>query len=122
MAAARASRSVTCHPATPSRWPDVERLFGERGACAGCWCMWLRLPSDAFARGRGAGNRRALKRLVSDGARPGIIAYRGGDPVGWCAIAPREQYQRLERSRVMARVDDRPVWSVVCFFVAREAR
>src|SRR5258706_9393937 len=118
MAAARASRSVTCHPATPSRWPDVERLFGERGACAGCWCMWLRLPSDAFARGRGAGNRRALKRLVSDGARPGIIAYRGGDPVGWGAIAPREQYQRLERFRGRAPLGERAGGAGGGFFVA----
>ena len=122
MATARAARSVICHPATPSRWRDVERLFGERGACAGCWCMWPRLPSAEFARGRGAGNRRALKRLVTGNHRPGIIAYRAGTPVGWCAVAPRDHYRRLERSRVMARVDDRPVWSVVCFFVAPEAR
>ena len=113
---------VEFHPATPKRWRDVEKLFGPRGACAGCWCMWPRLPSAEFARGRGAGNRRALRRLVTGGARPGIIAYQGGEPVGWCAVAPRQQYGRLERSRVMAPVDDRPVWSVVCFFVAREAR
>jgi GNAT superfamily N-acetyltransferase len=122
MAAARIARSIVCHPATPSRWRDVERLFGARGACAGCWCMWPRLRGAEFARGRGAGHRRALRRLVSGGARPGIIAYRGGEPVGWCAIAPREHYVRLERSRVMARVDERPVWSVVCFFVAPEGR
>lgn len=122
MAATRTSLTIACHPATPSRWHHVERLFGDRGACAGCWCMWPRLPSAEFARGRGAGNRRALRRLVTGGARPGIIAYRGGEPVGWCAVAPRPEYSRLERSRVMARVDDRPVWSVVCFFVTREAR
>ena len=84
--------------------------------------MWPRLASAQFARGRGPGNRRALRRLVTGDSRPGIIAYRGGEPVGWCAVAPREEYGRLERSRVMARVDDRPVWSVVCFFVARETR
>ena len=122
MATARAASSITRRPATPSRWRDVERLFGARGACAGCWCMWPRLPGAEFARGRGTGNKRALRWLVSGGACPGIIAYRGGQPVGWCAVAPREQYGRLERSRVMARVDERPVWSVVCFFVAREAR
>ena len=115
-------RAIVCQVATPSRWPDVERLFGDRGACAGCWCMWPRLASAQFARGRGPGNRRALRRLVTANARPGIIAYRGGEPVGWCAVAPREEYGRLERSRVMARVDDQPVWSVVCFFVAREMR
>jgi GNAT superfamily N-acetyltransferase len=122
MAAKRVSSAIVCHAATPSRWHDVERLFGVRGACAGCWCMWPRLASAQFARGRGLGNKRALRRLVAGGRRPGIIAYRGGEPVGWCAVAPREEYSRLDRSRVMARVDERPVWSVVCFFVARETR
>lgn len=109
-------------PATRSRWRDVERLFGPRGACAGCWCMWPRLTGPEFRRGRGTGHKRSLRRLVEGGAAPGMIAYRGGEPVGWCGIAPREQYLRLERSRVMARVDDQPVWSVVCFFVDRGAR
>ena len=84
--------------------------------------MWPRVGGAAFSRGRGAGNRRALRQLVGSGARPGLIAYRGREPVGWCALAPREEYARLERSRVMARVDEEPVWSVVCFFVARSAR
>src|SRR5439155_25768002 len=122
MATRRTAPAIVCRPVTPSRWKDLQRLFGPLGACAGCWCMWPRLPRAEFARGRGAGNRGALKRLVSSGARPGIIAYRGREPVGWCALAPREQFGRLERSRVMARVDDRPVWSVPCFFVSREAR
>ena len=114
--------AIRCVPATPSRWRDVERLFGEKGACAGCWCMWPRLAGAEFRRGRGAGNKRALKRLIAANQRPGLIAYRGRDPVGWCAVAPRETYTRLARSKVMAPVDDQPVWSVVCFFVDRAAR
>ena len=113
---------IRCFPATAARWRDIERLFGDRGACAGCWCMWPRLSSAGFTRGRGAGNKSAMRRLVRSGARPGLIAYRGGLPAGWCAIAPRAEYARLERSPVMAPVDDRPVWSVVCFFVDRSAR
>jgi GNAT superfamily N-acetyltransferase len=113
---------VRCLPATASRWADVEKLFGPRGACAGCWCMWPRLTGAEFRRGRGDGNKRALGKLVAAGGTPGMIAYRGGEPVGWCGFSPREQYLRLERSRVMARVDDQPVWSVVCFFVDRSAR
>ena len=118
----KAASAIRCAPATASRWRDVERLFGEKGACAGCWCMWPRLTGAEFGRGRGAGNKRALHRLVAAGARPGLIAYRGGTPVGWCAVAPRAEYRRLERSRVMAPVDEQPVWSVVCFFVDRSAR
>jgi GNAT superfamily N-acetyltransferase len=84
--------------------------------------MWPRLTAAEFGRGRGAGNRRALRRLVSAGRTPGLIAYQGDVPVGWCAVAPRGEYRRLERSRTLQPVDDQPVWSVPCFFVAREAR
>ena len=113
---------IEIHPATPSRWPDVVTLFGLRGACAGCWCMWPRLEAAEFRRGSGDGNRRRLQKLVRDGARPGLVAYVNGEPVGWVALAPRSQYRRLERSKVLAPVDDKLVWSVVCFFVRRDWR
>ncbi len=109
-------------PLTPERWDDLERLFGERGACGGCWCMWWRMPRSAFEKSKGEGNRRALKRIVDAGEVPGLIAYDGDEPVGWCAVAPREAYPVLDRSRVLARVDDEPVWSVPCFFVSRQVR
>jgi len=110
------------HPLTPARWEDFERLFGARGACGGCWCMWFRFSNAEFERRKGAGNKRAMKALVRKGAAPGILAYWGGEPVGWCAVAPRAEYTRLERSRILKPVDDQPVWSVVCFFIHREHR
>lgn len=109
-------------PATPARWRDVETLFGPRGACAGCWCMWWRLPRPVWRRGKGPGNKRAFKRLVTAGAVPGVLAYAGREPVGWCAVAPREQYPVLGRSRILQPVDARPVWSITCLFVARAWR
>jgi GNAT superfamily N-acetyltransferase len=84
--------------------------------------MWGRLSCRGFARQKGEGNRQALWALVAGGEVPGLLAYMAGEPVGWCAVAPRQQFPRLERSRLLARVDDRPVWSVVCFFVARAYR
>lgn len=110
------------HAATPERWPDLERLFGARGACAGCWCMWWRLNRPEWNRGQGEGNRKAFRKIVRAGAEPGILAYADGVPVGWCAIAPREQYSGLGRSRILKPVDDQPVWSVTCFFIARGFR
>lgn len=109
-------------PATADRWADVVALFGRRGACGGCWCMYWRRSAAEYERGKGRGNRDALRRLVAGGATPGLLAYAGGAPVGWCAVAPREAYPRLERARVLKRIDDRPVWSVVCLFVAKECR
>ena len=110
------------HPLTPERWPDLERLFGPRGAYGGCWCMWWRLKRSEFEKHQGEGNRRALRGIVESGGVPGILAYDGGEPVGWCSVAPREEYGSLERSRVLKRLDERPVWSIVCFFVARGHR
>jgi GNAT superfamily N-acetyltransferase len=84
--------------------------------------MWPRLTSAEFARGKGAANRRALRRLVTAGPPPGVLAYVNGTPAGWCAVAPRPVLRRLERSRVMGPVDDQPVWVVTCFYVARDHR
>ena len=106
-------------PLTPDRWGDLEALFGPRGACGGCWCMYFRLTSGEYAKGSGAGNRRAFRSLVKRGEEPGLLAYADGVPVGWCAYAPRDRYPRLAGSRVLAPIDDKPVWSVTCFYVAR---
>lgn len=110
------------HPLTPARWADFEALFGERGACAGCWCMFSLLSRKEWEAGKGAGNREAMKSRVDSGVVPGLLAYEGGEAVGWIALAARETYPLLERSRIMAPVDDEPVWSVVCFFVDRQHR
>ena len=84
--------------------------------------MWWRLSRAQFERQRGARNKRALKRIVKSGQVPGLVAYAGREPVGWVALAPRPSYPVLGRSRVLKPVDDEPVWSVVCFFVAKEFR
>lgn len=109
-------------PAIEKNWPELEKLFGERGACGGCWCMAWRVSRAEWAKAKGAGNKRALKRLVSSDVSPGILAFHGSEAVGWCAIAPRESYPTLERSRILAAVDDKPVWSVSCFFIAKPWR
>lgn len=114
--------SLKFQPLTPRRWGDLERLFGERGACGGCWCMWWRLSRAEFQKCRGQRNKAAFKRIVEASQVPGVLAYANGQPIGWCAIAPRERYPLLERSRTLARVDDEAVWSVTCLFVAKPFR
>lgn len=114
--------NVEVFPATPDRWADVEELFGARGACGGCWCMAWRLSASAFEAGKGAPNHDALRALVQSGAEPGLLAYAGDRPAGWIALAPREQYVRLERSKTLKRIDDEPVWSISCLFVAKPFR
>ena len=113
---------LTIQPLTVGTWPDFLHLFGQNGACGGCWCMWWRLAHAEFERQKGPTNRRALRGLVDAGIVPGLLAYDDSRPVGWCSLAPREEFTRLARSRILKPVDDTPVWSVVCFFVDKEYR
>jgi GNAT superfamily N-acetyltransferase len=84
--------------------------------------MWWRLSRTEFSQNHYAGNKRAIKKIIRAGQEPGILAYANGKPIGWCAIGQRESYPSLERSNVLQRVDDSPVWSVTCFYVARGHR
>ena len=109
-------------PLTPDYWEDFTALFGERGACGGCWCMLWRLSRKAFEAQKGAANKRAMKRIVDSGEVPGILAFHKGKAVGWCALAPRSRYPALSRSRILKPVDERPCWSVACFFIDKPCR
>lgn len=99
-------------------WPQLEQLFGQNGACAGCWCMWWRIPdSDRFMDVRGAEARRRQKALVLSGKSRGLLAFAGGEPVGWCAYGRRTDFAALARSRTLACEDAERVWSLPCFFI-----
>ncbi len=108
-------------PLTPERWSDFVTLFGAHGAVGGCWCMFFR-REGAWQSGNGEQNREKMRALVDGGQVTGLLAYAGQVPVGWVSIAPRGDYPALARSRVMAPVDDQPVWSIVCFFIPRAWR
>jgi hypothetical protein len=110
------------HPVTADRWRDLEQLFGTRGACGACWCMLWRLQRAAYDRMKGAGNRRAMKRLVDAGKVPGLLAYKGAVPIAWCSVAPRSDFIRLANSRVLKPIAEQPVWSISCLFVAKGFR
>jgi GNAT superfamily N-acetyltransferase len=109
-------------PVTPDRWQDFEKLFGANGACAGCWCMWWRLPRAEFNQKHFAGNKRAIKKIIGTGQEPGLLAYADGEPIGWCAVAPREAYPTLNASPILQPIDDQPVWAITCFYIARRYR
>ena len=110
------------YPVTKENWKDFEKLFGEKGACAGCWCMYWRMKRKDYDNFRGAGTKKKMKSLVNSETVPGILAYDDDKPVGWCSVAPREDFPVLENSRVLQRIDDKPVWSVVCFFINKDYR
>ena len=114
------------HPLTPKRLADLAGLFEQGGDPKWCWCASFRVRGMTFSNSSAADNRAVLEKAARTDARkgraPGLIAYRDGEAIGWVSLAPREDFERLEHSKVLARIDDRPVWSIVCFVVGRRAR
>lgn len=113
-------------PLTPERLPDLASLFEQGGDPKYCWCAYFRVRGFDFSSGSKARHRSVMEAAASDGARvgraPGLVAYRDAEAVGWISIGPRDDYERLAHSKVLAPIDDIPVWSIVCFVVGRQAR
>jgi GNAT superfamily N-acetyltransferase len=105
-------------PLTSERWDDFAAFFAANSPVKSCWCMWWRLKMSELNKLGSRGSRQALKDLADKGdVAPGLVAYLEGKPIGWCSIGPREGYGRLNRSPALRPIDDKPVWSIVCFFV-----
>ncbi len=107
---------------TPERFPDLAALFEEGGDPKWCWCTYFRFRGRDWTNSTAAGNRAALEDIAGTDPAAGLIAYRADVAVGWVSLAPRGDYERLAYSKVLAPVDDTPVWSIVCFVVSRRAR
>jgi GNAT superfamily N-acetyltransferase len=109
--------TLAYRPVLPEEWGNMAKLFEEMGTNKGCWCMWWRLKRKEFDRNYGERNRTAMKAIVESGRVPGILAFLDDEPIGWCSIAPRKHFPVLDRSPVLKRVDDQPVWSINCFVI-----
>jgi GNAT superfamily N-acetyltransferase len=112
----KSSLKLRIKPLTPDLWRALEDLFGERGACNGCWCMYWRIGAAYHKRARDL-NRKDFRQVVATGPPPGLLAFDGDLPVGWCQITPRDSLPWLNRTWRLKRVDDMPVWSISCFYV-----
>lgn len=116
-------------PANDVPFADVEAVFGTRGDPAHCWCQWYKIPgSDWRSIGDEALRDRLKAQLASSDHGPGLLAYDGDDPAGWCAVEPRPNLVRLPRSRIVAGgtpdpdFADEGIWAVTCFVVPRAYR
>ena len=107
---------LTIRPLTAELWPDLEDLFGEKGACNGCWCMYCRIGAD-YRKQPGWRNKAAFRQVVKNGPPPGLLAFHGDLAVGWCQLTPRDDLPALDRSWRLKRVDELPVWALSCFYV-----
>jgi GNAT superfamily N-acetyltransferase len=113
-------------PLTDDRVPDLAELFGQGGDPKWCWCTWFRVRGRDWTNATAAENRAVLEAAVRDeranDRAPGLVAYDEGAAVGWTSLGPRDDFERLAYSRLLAPVDDTPVWSIVCFVVGRRFR
>jgi GNAT superfamily N-acetyltransferase len=116
------TRKISFQPLSEKNWNHFEKLFGHNGACGGCWCMYWRLHRKEYEVSKGEGNKTQMRQLIRGEVAPGVLMFLGKEAIGWSAVAPRESFPVLENSRVLKRVDARAVWSVVCFFIAKEYR
>lgn len=116
-------KRLSFEPLTKSNWNKFVTLFGDNGACGNCWCMYYRLSRSDYAEGKiDEGNKRALKEIVWGNRPTGILGFYEGEAIAWCAFAPREDFIKLEKSRVHKRIDNLRVWSVPCFFIHKDFR
>ena len=109
-------------PLTEERWDALAELFREGGDPRWCWCQYWRLRSKDFSAAKVPQLRDRLLEQATSAQPPGLVAFDGDRAVGWVSLGPRSDFERVERSRVIPRVDDRPVWSIVCFAVSASAR
>lgn len=111
-------------PLTAEHWDDLAALFGPNGAYSGCWCTWWRLSAKEFDGASPEARRERLRARAGQAPPPGLLAYGDNDrrAIGWVAVAPAEEFPRILRSRTIGPGDPTGVWSINCFFIAKDAR
>ncbi len=115
--------NYTFRPLVKESWHAFVQLFEPNGACDGCWCMWWKQNTKEYSAGRGENNRKAIRQLVIEGEKLGLLAFSPqGEVCGWIAVAPHDKYKRLENSRTLKPIDEQPVWSITCFYIDRNFR
>ncbi len=113
---------LSFHPLTRKLWRDFEILFGERGACGGCWCMYWKLRGREFEEAKGDVARQMHKSIIDSKTVTGLLAYSEGYPIGWIAVEPRGAYPKLAHSKILSPVDEKEVWSIPCLFIEKKHR
>jgi GNAT superfamily N-acetyltransferase len=114
------TEKITYQPLSRHNWHDLVQLFDGHGNPGYCWCTFWRLSSREYRQRDSHQRRKTLNGYVVGGTPTGIIGYREGQAIGWCSIAPRVTYERLNRSRKIPQIDERNTWSLVCFYISKQ--
>ena len=115
-------------PANEATCDALQSVFGTRGAAATCQCQRYKLrPRESFGSFPAEERALRLRDQTNCGERDaattsGLIAWLGEEPVGWCAVEPRNAYiglTRVYRVPWEGRAEDKSdasVWAVTCVF------
>jgi GNAT superfamily N-acetyltransferase len=119
--------ALDVRPADPDRWDDVVTVMGTRGDPSRCWCQFFHRRGQDWETATTASNRERLCGQIADArVPPGVLAYDGDEPVGWCQVAPKADFARLLHSPSSAPPRDEPdppeLWAVTCFVVPPRRR
>ena len=114
--------ALSYQPLTLKNWIAFEELFGEKGACGGCWCMLWRLTRQTFEAGKGAGNKAAIHDLVAQNYSPGILVFDEDRAIAWCSVSSRDDFHYFKTTRTLKPVDEQAVWSISCLFIHKAYR
>ncbi len=111
--------AISFRSLTIDTWDQMQQLFGDKGACGGCWCMYWRLQRRDYEANKGLPNKKMLRSLIESGQPLGILGFDHQTPIGWCSVAPRNSLRRLETSRYFKPIkEEKQVWSISCLFIA----
>ncbi len=110
-------------PLNKETWSDLQTLFGEKGACGGCWCMYWRLSHKEYESRKGQINREAFNNLINQDRPLGMLAFEDDLPIGWCSLSPKRTLIRLKSSRLFKNLNEvRSTWSITCLFIHKDYR
>ena len=113
-------------PLTPELM-DAMRVVLRGSWGSTCWCMYPRITDSEMRQLAGDGSagpkrREVMTCLAGRRPAPGLLAFEGDQPVGWIAVAPRNEFTRIVRSRTTPPVDDETVWVIPCITVNKAHR
>ena len=110
----------------PSMAEDLSKLFASDPSASGCWCMWFITSVKEYHAAGAAANRQKFEALALESKEPlGLVAYRRGQPIAWCAVGPKERFARAVRTPTLKAASAGPAeiaWFVPCFFVRSDHR
>lgn len=128
-----AANTLTIRPANKASWEDLMAVLGP-ARCHGkfCFCQrfkvrdrgWFTVDEEQLAH-----NLRTQTNCGKPAARhtSGLVALLDGEPVGWCAVAPRLDHPNLILNRMLSTgrdedLADPGVWAATCFIIRKGYR